>query len=112
ATYFYSINTTRKPLDNVWVRRALVYAVDREAITRDLLHGSRAPWGNVSPSGYPGYRHPKAVTYDPAKAREFLARAGYPGGKGFPKISILFNSSEDHRRSEEHTSTLQSLNTR
>src|SRR5262249_57770006 len=31
-------------------------------------------------------------------ARACLARAGFPGGKGFPRVSILFNTSEDHRR--------------
>ena len=101
ATYFYSINVTRKPLDNVWVRRALNLAIDRETIARDLLKGSRDPWGNICPSGYAGYQPPPGLTYDPAKARECLARAGYPGGKGFPRISILFNTSEDHRRIAE-----------
>jgi ABC-type oligopeptide transport system substrate-binding subunit len=41
------------------------------------------------------------VVYDPAAARAWLARAGYPGGRGFPRISILFNTSEDHRRIAE-----------
>jgi oligopeptide transport system substrate-binding protein len=101
ATYFYSINVKRKPFDNVWVRRALNLAVDRETITRDLLKRSRDPWGNICPSGYPGYRHPPGIRYDPEQARAALARAGYPGGKGFPRISILFNTSEDHRRIAE-----------
>jgi ABC-type oligopeptide transport system substrate-binding subunit len=39
--------------------------------------------------------------YDPARARECLAKAGYPGGKGFPRFAILFNTSEDHRRIAE-----------
>jgi ABC-type oligopeptide transport system substrate-binding subunit len=101
GVYFYSMNVTRKPLDNVWVRRALNYAVDRDAIANDLLKKSRNPWGNFTPTGYPGYRHPPGIPFDPAKARECLAKAGYPGGKGFPKISILFNTSEDHRRIAE-----------
>ena len=99
--YFYSFNVTRKPYDNVWVRRALAFAVDREAIARDLLRKSKEPWGNFAPSGYPGYRHPAGQKHDPEKARECLARAGYPGGKGFPKVSILFNNGEDHRRIAE-----------
>ena len=101
GTYFYGINVTRPPLDNVWARRALNLAIDREAISRDLLKGSREAWGRVTPSGYPGYEGPVQVTYDPARARECLAKAGYPGGKGFPRISILFNTSEDHRRVAE-----------
>ena len=101
AVYFYSINVTRKPFDNVWVRRALKYAVDRDAIANDLLKRSRDPWGNFVPSGYPGYTQAPPLTYDPEKARECLRRAGFPDGKGFPKISILFNTSEDHRRIAE-----------
>lgn len=101
GTYYYSINVTRPPFDNVWVRRALSYAVNREAIADELLKGSREPWGDFTPSGYPGYRHPPGVTFDPGKARGALALAGYPDGKGFPKISILFNTSEDHRRIAE-----------
>jgi len=101
GVYFYSINVTRKPLDNVWVRRALNHAVDRDAIANDLLKGSRDPWGRFAPSGYPGYEPPPPLTYDPEKARECLAKAGYPGGKGMRKIQITFNTSEDHRRIAE-----------
>jgi ABC-type oligopeptide transport system substrate-binding subunit len=95
------MNVTRKPFDNVWVRRALNHAVDREAIANDLLKRSRDPWGNFTPSGYPGYQAPPGIRFDPAEARRCLARAGHPDGIGFPKISILFNTSEDHRRIAE-----------
>ena len=101
GVYFFTVNVTRKPFDNVWVRRALDYAVDREAITRGILKGSRDPWGGLAPSGYPGYQNPPGIAYDPEKARACLAKAGYPGGSGFPKISILFNTSEDNRRIAE-----------
>jgi len=98
ATYFYCVNCTRAPFTDPWVRRALNLAIDREAISRDLLKGSRAAWGRITPAGYPGYAGPRPVAFDPARARECLARAGFPGGKGFPRVSILFNTSEDHRR--------------
>lgn len=101
GVYFYSMCVKRPPIDNVWVRRALNYSVDREAIANDLLKGSRRPWGNFVPTGYPGYRNPAGVRFDPAYARECLVKAGYPGGSGFPKISILINTSEDHRRIAE-----------
>ncbi len=101
AVYFYSLNVARPPLDDVRVRRALDLAVDREAIARDLLRGSRLPWGRFTPEGYPGYPAPAAVRYDPARARALLAAAGFPGGRGFPRLSILFNTSEDHRRIAE-----------
>src|SRR5512143_3682253 len=101
AVYFYSVNVTRPPLDDVRVRRALNLAVDREAIARDLLKGTREGWGGMTPRGYPGYDAPAGVTYNPARAREWLAAAGYPGGRGFRGISILFSTSEDHRRIAE-----------
>jgi ABC-type oligopeptide transport system substrate-binding subunit len=101
AVYFYSVNVTREPLNDVRVRRALNLAVDREAIARDLLKGSREAWGRLTPQGYPGYEAPPGVRCDPAEARACLARAGYPEGRGFPTISILFNTSEDHRRIAE-----------
>src|SRR4029078_5479300 len=88
-------------LNNLWVRAALEYAIARESIAHDLLKGSRRGWGNIVPSGYPGYEKPDGYTYDPEKARADLARAGYPGGQGVPKISILFNTSDDHRRIAE-----------
>jgi len=99
--YFYSIVVTKKPFDNVWVRRALNYATDRESICKYVLKGTVPAWGNMTPTGYPGYVAPPALTYDPVKARECLAKAGYPDGKGFPKFEILFNTSEDHRRIAE-----------
>ncbi len=101
GVYFYSICVKRKPFDDIWVRRALKYSVNRDAIANDLLKRSRDPWGNFVPTGYPGYEAPPGIVYDPEKARACLARAGYPGGKGFPKISILINTSEDHRRIAE-----------
>jgi len=101
GVYFYSINTTRPPLDNVWLRRALNYAIDREAIADQLLKKSRDPWGLFAPSGYPGYEPPDPVRFDPDYARDCLARAGFPNGQGLRKISILFNTSEDHRRIAE-----------
>jgi len=92
---------TRRPFDKVWVRRALNFAVDRDAIANDLLKRSREPWGNFTPTGYPGYERPAGIRFDPAKARDCLARAGFPGGRGFPKMSILINTSEDGRRISE-----------
>ncbi len=101
AIYFYSIVVTRKPFTDPWVRRALNAATDRESIARYVLKNTVPAWGNMTPMGYDGYAQPPGLKYDPAYARECLAKAGYPGGKGFPKIEILFNTSEDHRRIAE-----------
>jgi ABC-type oligopeptide transport system substrate-binding subunit len=101
AVYFYSVNVTRKPFDNVWVRRALNLALDRQTLCDKVLKGTRPPWGLFCPSGYVGYEPPAPITFHAEEARRDLARAGYPDGKGFPKVEILINTSEDHRRIAE-----------
>ena len=101
GVYFYSLNTTQPPLDDKWVRKALSAAVDRTTIADAVLKGTRLPWGNLTPSGYLGYENPPGQTFDPEFARACLARAGYPDGRGFPPVDILFNTSEDHRRIAE-----------
>lgn len=101
GTYFYSFNVTRAPFDNKLVRQALAYAVDRDRITKYLLHDSKTPWGNVVPPGFEGYPYPEGVRFDPEHARALLARAGYPQGQGFPKVELLFNTSQDHRKIAE-----------
>ena len=99
AVYFYSINVTRKPLDDPRVRLALNYALDRDAIANQLLRRTRPPWGSFCPRGYPGYHNADGYRFDPRRARALLAEAGYPGGQGFRRI--LINTSEDHRRIAE-----------
>lgn len=101
ASYFYSFNVTRPPFDNVLVRRALSKAVDRRAITNDLLRGGQIPGSNFVPAGLPGYQSPPGPDYDPQEAARLLAEAGYPGGKGFPEMELSFNTLEAHRKVAE-----------
>lgn len=101
GTYFYSFNVTQAPFDDRRVRRALALAVDRERITRYLLHESKEPWGGIVSPGFEDYPYPQGVRFDPDGARALLAAAGYPGGRGFPKAEILINTSQDHRKIAE-----------
>lgn len=74
------------------VRQAMGYAVDKEALRDDLFGGPTVfeakGWAHVTPSslGYQPDLDP--YPYDPDKARELMAEAGYPGGKGFPKLIV------------------------
>lgn len=101
GTYFYSFNVTDPVLGNKWLRKALAWSIDRENIARDLFKGARFPRGNLTPQGLPGYDAPPPIGLDLAYARECLAKAGYPEGRGCPTLSILFNTSEDHRKIAE-----------
>jgi oligopeptide transport system substrate-binding protein len=96
-TYFYMINTTRKPLDDVRVRRALSLALERDEITQKLLGcGERSAFSLVPP-GIEGYDPPTCAPENVDEARRLLAEAGYPGGRGFPAFTILYNTHEMHQ---------------
>lgn len=94
ATYFYRINTQRKPLNDSRIRRALAMAIDKSRIVKIITRGGELPAGSITPPGIAGYISPPGLPYNPDRARSLLSEAGYPGGKGFPPLSILYNSGE------------------
>lgn len=87
-TYFIRFNTTKPPFDNAKVRRALALAIDREAISRQLLHGSFAPAHHYVAPGFPGFKSRNQMPDDFAAARALLVEAGYPGGQGLPPFEL------------------------
>jgi oligopeptide transport system substrate-binding protein len=97
TTYFYLINTKRPPLDDKRVRQALSMAIDRKEITQVATGAGEIPAYSLVPPSMPGYRQQLSKPHDPAAARKLLAEAGYPEGRGFPKIEILYNSDQAHQ---------------
>ncbi len=98
GTYFFLFNTNRAPLDDVRVRWALSLAVDRAKLNDSVLQGSNVPAYSITPPGTLGYNPPKLFDYEPDKARQLLADAGFPGGEGWPGIELIYNTSESHRK--------------
>lgn len=90
ATSYISFDLDSPPFNNVDVRRAFYYAVNRDELTKTVLKDIAIPAGSILPPSYPGYNPDivKQAVFDPTKAKEFLAKAGFPDGKGFPKIEI------------------------
>jgi peptide/nickel transport system substrate-binding protein len=80
---------------NRYLRRALNYAVDRDAIVRYVLQGRALPGthGPVPP-GTPGYSNVQGYRYDREMARRLLDSAGFPGGKGLPEITLQLGQNE------------------
>jgi oligopeptide transport system substrate-binding protein len=92
ATYFLRLNTTKKPLDDPRVRRALAMAIDKERITRKITRAGEKVARHLTPPGIAHYAPPPGLPYDPESARRLLAEAGFPGGQGFPTFRYLFNA--------------------
>ena len=101
ATYFYFLNTERKPLNDPRVRRALSLAIDRKAIVDNVTRQNQTPSRDLVPSSIPGYVSPSSELYNPELAKKLLADAGFPGGKGFPKLTLKFNTSDGHKKIAE-----------
>ena len=79
GVYLY-MNTQFKPFDNVKVRQALSWAVNREKLCK-LQSGQATPLWQFYPEGMPGSEPGKQYYgYDPAKAKQLLAEAGYANG--------------------------------
>ncbi len=98
GTYYYLLNINKPPLDDVRVRQALAMAVDRERLNNTVLHGSNVPAYGITPPGTLGYQPPQVFGHDVQRARQLLAEAGYPDGKGWPGLEITYNTSESHRK--------------
>lgn len=88
-----------EPTRNPLVRRAINYAIDRRKIVTYFKNGLEIPaTQGFIPAGMPGYDSNAHYGYDynPTKARELLAAAGYPNGNGLKPIKILVpNNYED-----------------
>jgi oligopeptide transport system substrate-binding protein len=97
TTYFYMLNTTRPPLDDRRVRHALSMAIDREEIVRVATGAGEIPAHTLVPPYLPDYKQPPGTPHHPERARELLAEAGYPEGRGFPKLEIHYNTHEQHQ---------------
>lgn len=96
GTYYYLVNTTRKPLSDVRVRRALALALNRAEVIAAACAGESASRSLV-PKGLPNYVPPECVETDAIAAAKLLAEAGFSSGEGFPKLEILYNSEAGHQ---------------
>jgi oligopeptide transport system substrate-binding protein len=86
----YLAFNTRRPALSAGVRRALALALDRERLAATVLQGGHRAADRFLPPGLAPAGAPTggAVRFDPAAAREELARAGFPGGRGLPRLEL------------------------
>jgi len=100
GTFMLNFNVRNAPFNNRLVRQALNYAIDKKAIVDSVLFGEAVP--AVSPfapsRGYAFDPNQKGYPFDPARARQLLAQAGYPNG--FEMGLNFINRTTDARLAE------------
>ncbi len=97
GVYYYNFNVNQAPFNDVRVRQALAMAVDREAIVRNVTRAGEKPAYHFTIEGIDGYVSEARTRLDFDEARRLLAEAGFPGGRGFPEVTLLYNTAENHR---------------
>lgn len=97
--YALGFNLHKEPyIGDYLLRRALNYAIDRKAIAEDILGGAYRPLKSALPLGVNSYNNQmRGYTYDPPKALELLAEAGYPNGENLKPLVITYNNDPGHK---------------
>lgn len=94
--YYYGFNTKKAPYNDSRVRRAIAMAIDRKEIAT-VIGGGEKPTGNIIPPGLIGHDEEIGTKFDPAAAKALLAEAGYTDMTNFPKLTLNFNTNENHQ---------------
>lgn len=101
AISYFGFNTQKPPFNDVRVRKAFAHAFDREFIPK-LFQGGEKPIRSWISPGLFAYNPEIGLDFDLDKARRYLAEAGYPGGKGFPTVELLYaNTTPENRQMAE-----------
>lgn len=94
TTTYYGFNARTAPFDDVRVRRAFALAVDWDRIVELGGPDSQVPANSMVPPGIPGRSDEDfSPAFDPDEARRLLADAGFPGGEGFPLVTLVTTGS-------------------
>ncbi|MEG2072668.1 MAG: peptide ABC transporter substrate-binding protein [Oscillospiraceae bacterium] len=113
GTYYVCFQNQKAPFDNPLVRQAFSLVIDRNYMVEKVKQTGEVPASGFVPAGIhdadvkgddfrkigTDYYSVAAADYKANcdKARELLAEAGYPEGKGFPAVEYLYNTNDDHK---------------
>ncbi len=74
------LDNSKPPFNNVQVRQAINFAIDRETIAKNIYHGLAYPFQGILPVTYPGFTEFHLYDFNLTKAKQLLAQAGYGSG--------------------------------
>lgn len=95
-TYYVGFNVKKKPFDDKRIRRAISLSIDRTVFPK-ILRRQERPSATFIPEGFCGYTAKEPPHLDPIEAKKLLAEAGYPDGKGFPRVEIFYSTRDDNK---------------
>jgi len=107
---YYGFLNTGKIFGNKKLRQAFCYAIDRQKLVDYTLKGAAVPaFYGIVPPAFTKYNSKELRGYDfnPEKAHQLLAEAGYPNGKGLPEVTLQINSGG--KRNEQVAEVLQKM---
>lgn len=91
TTWYIAFNCQKAPLDDVWVRKALAMAVNKDDIILGAVDGAATPAANVMPNGTTGAppeEEQPVIAYNPEEAVKLLAEAGYGPGELTVELAV------------------------
>lgn len=99
VTFYMTMDTYNTPFNDLRVRQAFAHSIDRSALMGSALRDIGVPAYGMLPPGFPGsdpgaFR--ETLVYNPDRARQLLAEAGYPDGRGFPQVDIWIRGIDSH----------------
>jgi oligopeptide transport system substrate-binding protein len=109
GVYAYGFNVQKSPVDNPLARKAIAACLDRDLLVNLAAKGGQTPAWMFTPPGLLSKEaagETPCVEFNPVNGKKWLAQAGYPGGKGFPELTLFHNASE---RDAEIARALQTL---
>lgn len=97
---YFGFNVKKPPFNNPKVRQAFAYALDRSYYPKLMQSGQKPIASWISP-GLLGYNPNLGLQFNPQKAKQLLAEAGYPNGKGFPTVRLSFPTQYEVQKEAE-----------
>ncbi|MCI1209789.1 MAG: peptide ABC transporter substrate-binding protein [Treponema sp.] len=101
ASYYYEFNVNDPVLKDVRIRKALAISIDRQTLVDKVTKGGQIAADAFVPP-MPGFTPAKGNAYNVEEAKKLLADAGYPDGKNFPVMTVIYNTNEGHKKIAEY----------